>query len=239
MLAVIAIIVIIISILLPAVSKGRQRAQFVICRSNLHQIFIGSRSYSNETTFMPNAYSGGTIVWVPEVYSFMPEPNVFYCPTAPPQAKWAGPTFGSGLPAQWGYKADQHRISTASNFSYGHNNGGSNDSSIPSLGVGDYVGHNNGYQGWNKVARVVAPSNFIMYGDSTVDGLWDHFIDEDIQDALGRTEYPADRHDQGAHLAFADGHVEWDLQVRLWILGTEGTVLPEMRRRWNNDNQPH
>jgi len=236
LLAVVAVISIIMSILLPSFGEARERARLMICRSNLHQIAIGSRSYATETRYMPNGYEAGTqwIVWVPEIFEHAPDPKLFYCPTAPAVAKWAGVRFGSGLPAQYGYKLDQVRIHASENFSYGHNNGGSSDNNNPSLGVGDHVG-----AGWNRITMVKAGSNFIMYGDSTVDGLWDHFIDEDIMDGTGRSEFPADRHNGGAHIAFGDGHVEHILQKYLIYLGSEGTALPEMRRRWNNDNEPH
>lgn len=236
LLAVVALIVIIISLLMPNYGAARETARKAICRSNLHQIAIGSRSYATDTGYMPNGYeaSTGWIVWVPEIYEHAPNADLFYCPSAPPVARWKGLTFGSGLPAKYGYKQDQVRIHKDEFFSYGHNNGGSQDSSVPSLGVGDHVG-----AGWNRITMVKAGSNFIMYGDTTVDGLWDHFIDEDVMDGTGRSEFPADRHDGGAHIAFADGHVEHILQKYLIFLGSEGTVLPEMRRRWNNDNQPH
>jgi prepilin-type processing-associated H-X9-DG protein len=193
----------------------------VICRSNLHQIAVGSRSYSTDTRYMPNGYESGTgwIVWVPEIYQYASDPNLFYCPTAPAVAKWKGVRFGSGLPAQYGYKQDQIRIHASENFSYGHNNGGSSDSSVPSLGVGDHVGG-----GWNRISMVKSGASF---------------IDEDIMDGTGRSEFPADRHDGGAHIAFGDGHVEHILQKYLIFLGSEGTVLPERRRMWNNDNEPH
>ena len=236
LLAVVAVILIIISILLPNLGIARERAREAICRSNLHQIFIGSRSYTNECGYMPTGWDPptGTVTWLTEIYPHIPDAKVFYCPTAPPEAKWDGPRFGSGLPPYYGTKQDQYRVHRSENFSYGHNNGGSADSSRPSLGVGDTTTH-----GWNRISMVRAASNFIMYGDSTVDGLWDHFIDEDVIHSTGQNEFPADRHYGGAHIAFGDGHVEHILQKYLIFLGSEGTALPENRRRWNNDNQPH
>jgi len=235
MLAVVAIIVIIISILLPNLSQGREVAREAVCRSNMHSLGVASRNYSTETRYLPTGwnFADGSIVWIRQVWDYIgKDPDWFNCPSAPRQAVWAGIKKGSSLIAGGAYLAGEFRVSMHENFSYGHNN----DGSQAGLNVG--VG-----EGWQApsimAARVAAPSNFIMYGDTTVDGLWDHFIDEDYEDGAGRTEYPADRHRGGSHLVFGDGHVEWDLQKYLIHLGSEGTALPEMRRRWNNDNQPH
>ena len=48
MLAVVAIIVIIISLLLPSLSKARDATKTVICLSNLHQLGLGWRAYAND-----------------------------------------------------------------------------------------------------------------------------------------------------------------------------------------------
>ena len=45
--------------------------------------------------------------------------------------------------------------------------------------------------------------------------------------------WPGNRHARGANLLFLDGHVEQRTQ-RAWLAKT-----PEMRRRWNYDDQPH
>ena len=42
-----------------------------------------------------------------------------------------------------------------------------------------------------------------------------------------------DRHNAGANMVFCDGHAEYTKQSS-WIEPTDN-----VRRRWNNDNQPH
>lgn len=244
-LAVVAVIAIIMSMLLPNYGKAREVARESACRQNLRTIAICSRNYSTETRYLPNGWNtaDGSIVWIRELWNYMDhDPVWFNCPSAPRQAHWAGIKKGSGVPAGGSYLADEFRVSMHENFSYGHNNDGSQAGL--NVGVGETTHHPPGGQPnpnsvYIRIGNVVAPSDFIMYADSTVDGLWDHFIDEDYEDGAGRTEYPADRHDGGCFIAFGDGHVNYELQKYLIHLGPVGTALPEQRKRWNNDNKPH
>ena len=50
MLAVVAIIVIIISMLLPAIGKARDTTKVIVCLSNLHQLSLGWRAYATDNT---------------------------------------------------------------------------------------------------------------------------------------------------------------------------------------------
>ena len=48
LLAVIAIVMIIIAMLLPAMSKAKRHAQGVVCMSNLHQLAMAHKGYAND-----------------------------------------------------------------------------------------------------------------------------------------------------------------------------------------------
>ncbi len=237
MLAVVALIVIIISILQPAIQKGRTYAREAMCNSNLHQIGLGSRGYATDERYLPPSYLGGYAVWPAVIRQYTNgNTDVFYCPEAPREAKWEV-TLGSGLPAEWGYAADEVRRrvggSGSWSFSYGHNNDGTNaglrNASGASLGVGDpFAGRE------VASATVVAPSNFMLISDSLVDGVWDHFIDEDVPG-----EEPATRHHGGAYVVFGDAHTEWINPEPYLDHSNTGANDPALRRRWNNDNKSH
>ena len=233
MLLVISIIAILISMLLPALGKAKANGRAVVCKSNLRQQSIGIQAYADITRHYPGAHTwshntpgNNWIVWAPRLREYTDGHSTewFWCPEAQENSKW-DLKFGSGLPAKYGYRADEVRLEWFTPFSYGYNNWGTRDFGVPQYGLGGLTEHPD----WGElpVQRVRQPANMIAIGDSQVDGVWDAFIDTDQP-----PEYPATRHPgESANLGFADGHVESN-QLNVFL-------APDQLGRWNNDGQYH
>jgi prepilin-type N-terminal cleavage/methylation domain-containing protein len=92
LLVVIAIIAILAALLLPALAAAKQRARTAQCISNIHQISLAYRMYSDDFNgIYPE--SGGTIPWnyidpgthkyswMQQLVSYVANTNVYHCPS--------------------------------------------------------------------------------------------------------------------------------------------------------------
>lgn len=233
-LAVVAILVILISLLMPSFQMARATARAAICRSNLHQQGIGiinytiaSRHYPGAHTWSHNSPDGRTyVIWPSRLREFAESASTewFHCPEAAPTSKWTR-KYGSGLPRQFGYEPNEVRLEWNTPLSYGYNNWGTLDFAVPQWGLGGLSEHPN----WGELPkfRVTSPSFMIAMGDSFPDGSWDAFIDHDQP-----PEYPMDRHPgKVANIVYCDGHVEGHTIQFL--------LTPAELGRWNNDGKAH
>ena len=248
LLTVIAIIALLLALMAPSLNHAKDLVYAAICRGNLHQMGIAMQMYKADTDFYPPGHSwaptqpANVITWAPNLrlYASGGKEKLFYCPTAPAIAKW-NVTFGSGLPAKWGYAADETRLYWNTPFSYGYNNWGTQDFASPQTGLGsmaDWIPELLGndprrFMEWGPlpIHRVVAPWDMLAIGDSRVDGAWDAFIDHNQPG-----EFPNDAHLGKTNILFCDGRVDTEYAADL-VDPTH--TNPEARRRWNNDHQPH
>lgn len=87
LLVVIAIIAILVALILPALSRGKERAVTVRCISNLRQLGLAMQSYANDhDDLLPPAGkfipwdSTDPIAWTRELFNYYEATNVLHCP---------------------------------------------------------------------------------------------------------------------------------------------------------------
>jgi prepilin-type N-terminal cleavage/methylation domain-containing protein/prepilin-type processing-associated H-X9-DG protein len=209
LLVVIAVIAILAAILLPVLNKGKQAAQNVSCLNNLQQLEMCCHTYSvDNNDFLPPNEAGGLVSAPSSTNDPSIITNVSWCPgIAPLDATTAAVEAGliypyNNSPGIYHCPSDVSAVDGYPNLlrtrSYCMD---------VSLFCDDTA---NTFKKYTDI-RSPSPASLFVLIDTQEDDIWDAtfgIFDPASYYADYWLDLPADRHNQGANLSFADGHVE-------------------------------
>jgi prepilin-type N-terminal cleavage/methylation domain-containing protein/prepilin-type processing-associated H-X9-DG protein len=219
LLVVIAIIALLLSIIMPALTKAKRQVQYVICRSNVKQFQMGANLYWQEYDYKPFVFRSD-YMYINYISPFLEDVDAIrYCPRAAPKQGQEN-RYGLGnarTPWRWTYGMDEMG-------SYGFNSWLYKDYPENWLAPGNSAQHS-----YPSISRISTPSQVPVVGDAVWydaapyygDLLPDNF---DLYDGGGWylesqiTRFVIDRHDMRVNLSFVDGHVEGVRLEKLWTL---------------------
>lgn len=236
LLVTVAIIAILASLLLPALSSAKEKGRRASCMGNLRQIGVGLKMYADDCGRYPYFLIEPTSTELPVSIDIPLQP---YTKNYWTNDLWKCPSY-RGL-TRYKTNSDSHVVylNDSWNGSYAYNPAGTGQSLQSALGLGGYK--NDGYDMPGRAENEIrSPSQMLAFSDSLSGG---SPVMTFTPEPVAMSSFPGKgaagfwfletSHAYSSNFLFTDAHVEFKRIYK--VVSTNETA----RRQWNFDFEPH